>query len=60
MHHETRLIELFKSKKGWYWRMKASNGRILAHSQTYKSKASAEKTAVSIEMYKYYYSDKSK
>ncbi len=39
-------LELFKNKAGqWQIRMRADNGRILMHSQVYKSKQSAEKTA---------------
>lgn len=38
-------IEILKKSKSWYWRMKARNGRILAHSETYSSKQKAEKSA---------------
>lgn len=32
----------------WYWRIKASNGRIIAHSETYSSKFKAEQTIASL------------
>ncbi len=32
------IIECLKNKKGqWFWRMKARNGKILAHSESYSS-----------------------
>lgn len=43
-------IEILKKKKGskYYWRIKARNGKILAHSETYNSKQAARKTAVNV------------
>lgn len=38
-------VELCKKKgigKKWYWRLKASNGKILAHSENYNRKGSAK------------------
>lgn len=35
-------------KKGWYWKLVANNGKTLAHSETYSSKAKAVKTAIKI------------
>ena len=35
-------FQIFKTNNGqWAFRLKASNGRTLAHSETYKQKASA-------------------
>ena len=40
------IVEVLKGKKGkWYWRLKYSNGRILAHSEIYSAKYQAVKTA---------------
>lgn len=39
-------VELLKGEKGtWYWRLKAGNGKVLAHSETYSSRLKARKTA---------------
>lgn len=39
-------IQILKSKNGqFYWRIVARNGRILATSETYKSKQGCELTA---------------
>lgn len=39
-------IQVLKNKAGkWFWRIKARNGKILAHSETYSSKQAALKTA---------------
>jgi len=41
------LVEGTKSKAGiWYWRVKAGNGEILCHSETYKTKFHAQRMAV--------------
>jgi uncharacterized protein YegP (UPF0339 family) len=41
------IIEVLQGKSGsWYWRIKASNGRILAHSETYSSRRKATGTAI--------------
>ena len=37
------IIEVILKKK--YWRMKAGNGEILAHSETYKTLQATRKTA---------------
>ena len=38
-------LEVLKGKSGkWYWRIKADNGRILCHSETYSDKCQAMKT----------------
>lgn len=41
-------IQIKRCKGGWYFRLKARNGRILAHSEVYKSKQGAEWGAESI------------
>ena len=39
-------IEMLKNKKSkWFWRIKANNGKILAHSESYNSKQACRKTA---------------
>ncbi len=38
-------IVILKLRRQWYWKLVANNGRILAHSETYSSKAKAVKTA---------------
>jgi uncharacterized protein YegP (UPF0339 family) len=38
-------IPILKGKKGYYFHVKARNGKILCHSETYKSKQSAIKGA---------------
>jgi uncharacterized protein YegP (UPF0339 family) len=38
-------VEILKAKTGWYFRVKARNGRTLCHSEVYRRKASALKTA---------------
>jgi len=40
-------VELVRGKK-WFWRIKAKNGKILAHSEQYSNKSNAKKMAVSI------------
>ena len=38
------LAEVLQDKrKNWFFRFKASNGRTLSHSESYKTKLSAEK-----------------
>lgn len=41
-------IVVLKKRNQWYWKLVARNGRILAHSETYSSKAKAVKTAIKI------------
>jgi len=41
-------IQIKKCRGGWYFRMVSRNGRILAHSEVYKSKQGAEDGAESI------------
>lgn len=42
-------LEIRKGKSGkWYWRIKATNGRIVCHSETYSSKSKAIQTAKQI------------
>ena len=41
-------IEQGRNKK-WFWRLKAANGKILAHSEIYSSKAKALQTVESLE-----------
>ena len=38
-------IELLKSKGKWYWRIKAANRKILAHSEKYNRKCDAYRVA---------------
>lgn len=46
---KTKIIEVLQGESGsWFWRIKASNGKIEASSETYSSKAKAVKTAKSI------------
>lgn len=43
-------FEIFKDKAGeWRWRLKAPNGRVIAASEGYKRKRSAERGAVSVQ-----------
>lgn len=43
------FINVLKNKNGaWFWRLKARNGKILAHSEAYSSKAKALKTVESL------------
>jgi uncharacterized protein YegP (UPF0339 family) len=38
-------IEIVRSKnKGWFWRLKHRNGKTLAHSEIYTTKAKARQT----------------
>lgn len=42
------IIELFEAdtkKKSFFWRVKAKNGQIICHSETYTTKNMAMKTA---------------
>lgn len=38
-------IEVFQSADGWRWRMRARNGEIVAQSESYTRRESAEDTA---------------
>ena len=38
-------VELFKGADGWRWRLRASNGEILATSEAYTDKRNAVETA---------------
>jgi len=38
-------IEIVRSKKGWFFRIMASNGRTLCHSECYVRKAGCIKSA---------------
>lgn len=38
-------IELFQGADGWRWRMRARNGEIVAQSEAYTRRESAEDTA---------------
>lgn len=42
--------EVMKCKGGWYWRIIASNGKIFAHSEVYKTKRSAERAAIKVKL----------
>lgn len=42
-------IEIFDKGKTWYWRMSSCNGRILAHSEQYKTKRACTKIAFQLE-----------
>lgn len=39
------IIEVFLRKKKYYWRLKAGNGKVLAHSEIYNTKQSVRHTA---------------
>ena len=41
-------IEVKKKTKQWYWILKSSNGKILATSETYSSKAKAMNTVINL------------
>lgn len=53
-----RYVELLKGKTGWYWHIKAENGRVLAHSEIYEKKSSAEKIARTMNDHSYSFLDK--
>lgn len=39
-------VEIRRNKpKGWYWRIRATNGRVLCHSEIYKTLQAVRKTA---------------
>lgn len=43
------LFELFKGKNGdWYFHLKASNGKLIAQSEGYKTKEAGRRTIKSI------------
>ena len=43
------VIEVMIGKgKKWYWRLKYSNGKILAHSETYANRTNALQTATNL------------
>lgn len=42
-------IEVLKSKGKYFWRLKAMNGRTLAHSEKYNPKKSCLKTSEGLE-----------
>jgi uncharacterized protein YegP (UPF0339 family) len=39
-------IEILRSGTQFYWRIVAGNAKILAHSETYKNRGDAERTAL--------------
>ena len=40
------IVEVLKGRAGkWYWKLKYTNGKTLAHSETYSSRYQAVKTA---------------
>ena len=39
-------IQILKKRALWYWRLVASNGRVLAHSEQYSSKSKARRMAM--------------
>lgn len=39
------FVQILKARTGWYFRIKARNGRTLCHSEVYKEKRKAVKTA---------------
>ncbi len=46
---ERMIIECLKNKKGqWFWRMKARNGKILAHSESYSRRGKCWKSAMAV------------
>lgn len=42
------ILSTSEERKMYYWRLKAKNGEILAHSEQYTTKAKALKTAKAI------------
>jgi len=43
-------IEILKNKNGkWFWRLKAGNGKVLAHSEAYASKRNCRQTATKVK-----------
>lgn len=44
-------IEVQKGRTRWFWRLKHHNGNILAHSETYSTKAGAMGTADRLARY---------
>ena len=44
-------IYIDKGRSGkWYWKLKAENGKTLAHSESYSSKAKAWKTVQGLKL----------
>lgn len=43
------MIQLFKGEDGWRWRLRATNGKVLATSEAYSSKDKAEQTAKAVK-----------
>ena len=41
-------IVVLKKRNQWYWKLVAKNGKTLAHSETYSSKAKARQSARSV------------
>lgn len=39
-------VEILKSKGQFYWRIKSRNGKILCHSEKYKRRGNAKRTAI--------------
>lgn len=45
-------IETLKNKNGkWFWRLVASNGKVLAHSESYSSKRKANQTVAAVKRF---------
>lgn len=42
------VAEIFKGKSGWYFRLKARNGRVIGASESYTRQASAVRGAVRV------------
>lgn len=40
---------MFKGADGWRWRLRSSNGKVLATSECYSSKSKAEQTATAVK-----------
>lgn len=41
-------IQLFKRDSGWYFRLKAANGEVIAPSEAYRSRKAALETATGL------------
>lgn len=51
-------VEIKKGKKGYHWRIIASNGKILAHSEDYSSLSKCKNTFNQICVWMYSHPDK--
>ena len=42
-------VQVVRAKGGWFFRIVASNGRTLCHSEIYKTKGHCRRTAIKIK-----------